>query len=187
MVQLGYDVRCSRNSNKTGHNSYSRSEAVPIAHFYAGQGMWPHPRTGLGSTANPVITQCIEWSGGGSENKHLSSLHPSLVLPTGSRTRPLHPTPSLGRGPHWSPGGRRPGKSPVGGGSCPPGPGYRPPHSPADSEGEEGEDTATVTLQRGQRAWRRAPQKDRGVGGPRGCRRRAPLTSRLPKELRHRK
>ena len=52
----------SRNSNKTSHDSYSETKAVPMAHFYAGQGMWPRPGAELDASAGSVITQCTEWA-----------------------------------------------------------------------------------------------------------------------------
>lgn len=65
-----------------------------MAHFYAGQGMWPRPRTGLDSTANPVITQCIEWA---VEARKTSTCCPSTrpwSYPQGPQRGPLpHPQP----------------------------------------------------------------------------------------------
>lgn len=92
-VLLGYQLRrYSRNSNKTSHDSYSGTKAVPMAHFYAGQGMWPRPGAELDASAGchyPVHRVGSR----GSENKCLSSLRPSLVLPPGTRTRPPTPPP----------------------------------------------------------------------------------------------
>lgn len=121
---------------------------MPIAHLSAGEGRHP-PRT--------ERSQGVGGGVGGLPRLRNRACHPpslSRVLPAGTRTHPLSPlpAPSLRREPHWSPGGRRPGRSPAGGGSCPAGLGCRPPRSPADSGGRVGR-TQRVTEQRGRRAW----------------------------------
>lgn len=99
----------------------------------------------------------------GSENKCLSSLRPSLVLPTGTRTRPPTPPPVSDAGLTGVQGVADRGKARWEGALV---------HQDLDIGHhiflrilrEEGEDTATVMLQQEQRPWRRAPQMDGGVG-----------------------
>ena len=134
---------------------------------------------GSESSANPVITPCAR---GQPRLRYRAPVVPPPPLlpardPDNSRLR---------SSPYWNPWGRRRGRSPAAGGSCPPRSGYRPPRSPAGSGGGRGT----------RRGWPSSGDSAPGighrewageVGRPWWFRRWAPLTSRLPRELRHRK
>lgn len=91
MKRLGngswFGGRCSRKSNKTGHNSCSRS----MAHFCSGQGIWSRPRSGLDSSANPVIAQRVEWA---VEARKTSTCRPSTLPGPAHRDPNAAPRPS---------------------------------------------------------------------------------------------